>query len=214
MTESPQVTCPVLAPPLSSGLCFHLQPVTYLGGAAFMVASVLARSSSFLKQPEDTRLTRAHTCTQVTWLCRVQYVKLWSVCVVCKAEYLGKLWLFGQPPPLPGWQLGGLLELWSVRHWKCIAQGISTHHTQTNKPQAAFLHKLRIHGVPSSVLPTCFHSFIFIVHLWQIKSTGDSIERHTPVYVRSHGSHCMSGHEPSRKVQELSVDLCDKTRPK
>ena len=55
----------------------------------------------------------------------------------------------------------------------------------------------------------CFYSLIG-VHLWYIQLIGHDLERHTPVYIRSHSWQCMSEHKPSMKSKELSVDRRDR----
>lgn len=135
-TESHQTTCPVPAPYVTAGLSFLLQSVTWVGGVVITLAEGLAGSGSILKQPEDMKIkNKQHTIRVVHCLIAVLKLKvhivivkaaphirkLWGMCVVCKAAYLGTLWLFGQPPPLPGWQQRGFFKLWGMRHWKGIA---------------------------------------------------------------------------------------------
>ena len=46
----------------------------------------------------------------------------------------------------------------------------------------------------------CFYNLIG-VYLWWIQLIGHDLERHTPVYIRSHSWQCMSEHKPSHEVQ-------------
>ena len=43
----------------------------------------------------------------------------------------------------------------------------------------------------------------FGVHLWCIQLIGHDLERHTPVYIRSHSCQCMSEQNPSREVKGI-----------
>ena len=46
----------------------------------------------------------------------------------------------------------------------------------------------------------CFYNLIG-VHLWEIQLIGHDLERHTPVYIRSHRWQCMSEQKPSHEVE-------------
>ena len=50
--------------------------------------------------------------------------------------------------------------------------------------------------------PWCCYNLIE-VHLWWIQLIGHDLERHTPVYIRSHSWQCMSQQKPSHEVEGI-----------
>lgn len=57
--------------------------------------------------------------------------------------------------------------------------------------------------------PMCILFALIILEMCQIESTGQSSERHTPAFVRSRSSHCVSG--PRRRPAVVSVEPRDGT---
>lgn len=71
--------------------------------------------------PDPTRKHQQSVCDFKTKLQSNCSQAMWLLSEPHHNNYLGLLGMFGQPPPLSGWQQGGFLNLWSPRHWKGIS---------------------------------------------------------------------------------------------